>query len=157
MDISRASNFERFVFDLVGRDAQKVASLWAKLQQDGEFDLSELKPQFESRYGFVAGVSTHADRLKTIRSVYDDTGILIDPHTADAVKVAAQHTNAEIPMLVLETALPVKFQDTIREATGQVAPVPPHLQGLSSLPQRVQVMECDAGLVKEYIRRHAEL
>lgn len=157
MDISRASNFERFVFDLVGRDAQKVASLWAKLQQDGEFDLSELKPQFESRYGFVAGVSTHADRLKTIRSVYDDTGILIDPHTADAVKVAAQHTDAEIPMLVLETALPVKFQDTIREATGQVAPVPPHLQGLSSLPQRVQVMECDAGLVKEYIRRHAEL
>jgi len=157
MDISRASNFERFVFDLVGRDAERVADLWRQLQQEGEFDLSELKPQFEARYGVVAGVSTHQDRLKTIRSVFDDTGILIDPHTADAVKVAAEHANPEIPMLVLETALPVKFSDTIREATGQVAPVPAHLQGLSSLPQRVQVMECDADLVREYIRRHAEL
>src|SRR5690606_8208506 len=157
MDISRASNFERFVFDLVGRDAGKVAQLWKQLEQQGEFDLSELKPQFESRYGFIAGVSTHQDRLKTIRSVYDETGVLIDPHTADAVKVAAEHADADIPMLVLETALPVKFADTIREATGQIAPVPAHLQDLPGLPQRVQVMACDAGLVKDYIRQHAEI
>jgi len=157
MDISRASNFERFVFDLVGRDAGKVAQLWKQLEQQGEFDLSELKPQFESRYGFIAGISTHQDRLKTIRSVYDDTGVLIDPHTADAVKVAAEHADPDTPMLVLETALPVKFADTIREATGQIAPVPEHLQDLPSLPQRVQVMACDAGLVKDYIRQHAEI
>ncbi|TFL09318.1 threonine synthase [Pusillimonas caeni] len=157
MDISRASNFERFVFDLVGRDAGKVAQLWKQLEQQGEFDLSELKPQFESRYGFIAGISTHQDRLKTIRSVYDDTGVLIDPHTADAVKVAAEHADPDTPMLVLETALPVKFADTIREATGQIAPVPEHLQDLPGLPQRVQVMACDAGLVKDYIRQHAEL
>ncbi|MDX3894339.1 threonine synthase [Pusillimonas sp.] len=157
MDISRASNFERFVFDLVGRDAGKVAQLWKQLGQQGEFDLSELKPQFESRYGFIAGISTHQDRLKTIRSVYDDTGVLIDPHTADAVKVAAEHADPDTPMLVLETALPVKFADTIREATGQIAPVPEHLQDLPGLPQRVQVMACDASLVKDYIRQHAEL
>ena len=157
MDISRASNFERFVFDLVGRDAGKVAQLWKQLEQQGEFDLSELKPQLESRYGFIAGVSTHQDRLKTIRSVYDETGVLIDPHTADAVKVAAEHADPDTPMLVLETALPVKFADTIREATGQIAPVPEHLQDLPGLPQRVQVMACDAALVKDYIRQHAEL
>ncbi|WP_397475664.1 threonine synthase [Pusillimonas sp.] len=157
MDISRASNFERFVFDLVGRDAGRVAQLWQQLERDGRFDLSELKPQFESRYGFVAGVSTHQDRLKTIRSVYDDTGILIDPHTADAVKVAAEHPDPDIPMLVLETALPVKFTETIREATGQVAPVPEHLQDLSSLPQRVQIMDCKAAHVKDYIRQNAKI
>src|SRR5690606_8095722 len=100
MDISRASNFERFVFDLVGRDPQRVVQLWKQLEQQGEFDLSELKPQFESRYGFVAGVSTHQDRLRTIRSVYDDSGVLIDPHTADAVKVAARHADGDTPMLV---------------------------------------------------------
>ncbi|WP_394853732.1 PALP domain-containing protein [Bordetella pertussis] len=65
MDISRASNFERFVFDLVGRDPGRVASLWADLARDGSFDLSALKPQFETRYGFVAGASSHADRLQT--------------------------------------------------------------------------------------------
>lgn len=155
MDISRASNFERFVFDLVGRDANRVAQLWQQLAQQGEFDLSDLKPQFESRYGFVAGVSSHADRLKTIRSVFEETGVLIDPHTADAVKVAAEHADPSVPMLVLETALPVKFSETIREATGQIAPVPEHLQGLANLPQRVQVMDCDLALVREYIQKHA--
>lgn len=157
MDISRASNFERFVFDLVGRDAGRVAELWQQLERDGQFDLSDLKPQFESRYGFVAGVSTHQDRLKTIRSVYDDCGILIDPHTADAVKVAAEYPDPSIPMLVLETALPVKFTETIRAATGQDAPVPKHLQDLSSLPQRVHVMDCKASLVRDYIRQNAKI
>lgn len=155
MDISRASNFERFVFDLVGGDAGRVTALWKQLEQKGEFDLSDLKPLLESKYGFVAGVSTHQDRLKTIRSVYDDTGILIDPHTADAVKVAGEHADPSVPMLVLETALPAKFADTIREATGQVAPVPEHLQDLSSLPQRVHEMDCDVALVKAYIEQNA--
>ncbi|HUH87573.1 MAG TPA: threonine synthase [Pusillimonas sp.] len=155
MDISRASNFERFVFDLVGRDAARVAQLWTQLAEQGEFDLSDLKPQFESRYGFVAGVSTHADRLLTIKTVHEQTGVLIDPHTADAVKVAAEHVDPSIPMLVLETALPAKFSETIREATGQDAPVPAHLGNLAQLPQRVQVMDCEVALVREYIQRNA--
>ncbi len=155
MDISRASNFERFIFDLVGQDAGKVRDLWKELEQKGEFDLSALQPSFEARYGFVSGVSTHADRLETIRSLNEETGVLIDPHTADAVKVAAAYVEADIPMLVLETALPVKFAETITEAIGHSAPVPEHLQALSSLPQRVELMDCDAELVREYIKQHA--
>lgn len=155
MDISRASNFERFVFDLVGQDANKVRDLWKELEQKGEFDLSAMQPSFEARYGFVSGVSTHADRLETIRSVYEETGVLIDPHTADAVKVAVSYVEPDIPMLVLETALPVKFGETITEAIGHPAPVPEHLQALSSLPQRVEVMECNAERVREYIKQHA--
>lgn len=157
MDISRASNFERFVFDLVGQDAARVAQLWQQLSQSGEFDLSDLKSQFEARYGFVAGVSTHADRLATIRSVYEATGVIIDPHTADGVKVARPFVEPGIPMLVLETALPAKFNDTIVEAIGQPAQPPAHLGHLGSLPQKVEVMDCDTALVRRYIEQHAKV
>jgi len=157
MDISRASNFERFVFDLTGRDAEQVKTLWAQLARVGMFDLSGHQPSFESRYGFVAGTSTHADRLHTIRSVFERSGVLIDPHTADAVKVAAAYTEPDVPMLVLETALPAKFATTIFEATGQQPSVPDALQGLPDLPQRVQILGKDAAQVGDYVRQHALL
>lgn len=155
MDISRASNFERFVYDLVDHDPDRLKALWRQLADQGEFDLSSLQPLFESRYGFVAGVSTHADRLQTIESVYRETGILIDPHTADGVKVAAPFVEPGIPMLVLETAMPAKFSVTIEQAIGQPAPMPEHLRSLAGLPQRVKVMDCDAALVRQYIKEHA--
>lgn len=154
MDISRASNFERFIFDLVGQDAGRVRALWDELTRTGEFDLSELKPLFKSQYGFVSGVSSHADRLETIRSLYRETGVLIDPHTADGVKVAQEYLEEGIPMLVLETALPAKFAETIHEAIGEMPPVPAALQDLGERPQRVERMACDAGLVAEYIARN---
>lgn len=155
MDISKASNFERFVFDLLGRDTDRLRALWQDLETNGHFDLSGLKPQFEERYGFVAGTSSHADRLATIRKVKEQSGVLIDPHTADGVKVAAEYLEAGVPMLVLETALPAKFAETILEATGEAPPVPAHLGNLSSLPQKVVNMACDVAEVRDYIRRHA--
>ena len=157
MDISRASNFERFVFDLLDRDAGRLKALWGELEQQGRFDLSALKPRFDERYGFVSGTSSHADRLATIQRVYEETGVLIDPHTADGVKVAAGFVEEGIPMLVLETALPAKFAETIREAVGIEPPVPAHLAGLDALPQRVVEMACEADLVRDYIREHAPL
>ncbi len=155
MDISRASNFERFVFDLVGRDPVRVRALMEELRATGRFDLSALRPSFTERYGFVAGASTHADRLRTIRDIRRETGVLIDPHTADGVKVALEHLEDGVPMLVLETALPAKFAETIVEATGEAPEVPAALRDLDRLPQRVEVMDCDAGLVADYVRRHA--
>ena len=157
MDISRASNFERFVFDLVGRDPGRVKALWAELGSRGSFDLSALKPEFESRFGFVAGASTHADRLATIRSTYDETGVLVDPHTADGVKVARQYVEEGVPMVVLETALPAKFSDTIEEALGRPATPPAALADLELRPQRVEVMDCDADAVRRYIEAHAKV
>jgi len=145
------------VFDLTGRDAEQVKTLWAQLARAGLFDLSSHQPGFESRYGFVAGASTHADRLHTIRSVFERSGVLIDPHTADAVKVATNYTEPDVPMLILETALPAKFAPTIFEATGQHPPVPDALQGLPDLPQRVQILDNDAAQVGDYVRQHALL
>ncbi len=155
MDISRASNFERFVFDLVDRDATRVAELWRALSRDGYFDLSSMKPQLEKKYGFVAGCSSHQDRLTTIRTVHARTGVLIDPHTADGVKVAAGFVEPGIPMLVLETALPAKFSEIIEEALGMPAPLPPGLENIESLPQRFTVVPCDVASVRAYLTDHA--
>lgn len=157
MDISKASNFERFIFDLLGRDTKRLDALWRSLETEGHFDLSDLKPQFSARYGFVAGVSSHADRLATIRKVKEECGVLIDPHTADGVKVAAEYLEPGVPMLVLETALPAKFAETIQEALGEEPPVPAHLGDLASLPQKVVNMACDVEQVRDYIRQHAPI
>ena len=156
MDISRASNFERFVYDLVGRDPQRVSALWKQLATDGFFDLSAYLPEFESRYGFQAGSSSHHDRLDTIRSVMDRTGVLIDPHTADGVKVATPLVEPGIPMLVLETALPAKFTEVIEEALGHPAPMPSGLEDLESRPQKVVELACDVAAVRAYIIEHAQ-
>jgi len=155
MDISKASNFERFVFDLVGRDAAVVRELWAKVDAGGAFDLRGTPhwaklPEFH----FVSGRSTHADRLATIRSVWEKYGQMIDTHTADGVKVALEHREAGLPMVVLETAQAVKFAETIREALGQEPTRPAALDGIEKLPQRVEVMDADATAIKDFVARH---
>ncbi len=157
MDISKASNFERFVFDLLGRDAEATRQLFGEaVVREGRFDLSA-DPRFAeaaSRYGFVSGRSTHADRIATIRDTFQRFGITIDTHTADGVKVAREHTDPGVPMLVLETALPIKFAETIQEALGHAPDRPAKFDGIESLPKRVQVMPADVDLVKAYITRH---
>lgn len=155
MDISKASNFERFVFDLVGRNPAEIRALWEQVASGAGFDLGGLLDEARGQYGFVSGKSTHADRLATIRRVYEEDGELIDPHTADGVKVARELRENGETVVCLETALPAKFADTIREALGgSVAiPRPAKLEGLENLPQRVQTVPADADAVKNIIRR----
>ena len=156
MDISKASNFERFVFDLVGRDAARTAELFGTaVARDGGFQLGADEFARVADFGFVSGKSTHADRLATIRDVWQRCGTMIDPHTADGVTVARQWRRDGVPMLVLETALPAKFAETIREALGVEPPRPPAMQAIESLPKRVQPMPADAERVKSYIAEHA--
>jgi len=157
MDISKASNFERFVFDLLGRDAAKTQALFGQaLNSQGRFDLSADARFSEAatRYGFVSGKSTHADRLATIRQVFERYGVMIDTHTADGVKVAREHLQPGVPMLVLETALPIKFAATIVEALGREPERPAKFEGIEALPKRVQVMPADAEQIKRYIAEH---
>jgi threonine synthase len=162
MDISKASNFERFVFDLMGRDAAKTAALMQDVAKRGGFDLSG-SPEFDKaakQYGFVSGASNHAHRMATIRDVAGRYGVVIDTHTADGVKVAREHlrtvnVNGEtvgVPMLVLETALPAKFAETIEQALNAPAPRPAGFEGLEDLPKRFDVMEASAATMKAYIQ-----
>jgi threonine synthase len=154
MDISKASNFERFVFDLLGRDAALTKDLFAaQISKNGQFDLSG-NPHFAeaaTRYGFASGKSTHANRLATIQDVYKRFGQMIDTHTADGVKVAREHVKAGVPMVVLETALPIKFAATIVEALGQEPTRPAKFEGIEALPKRVHVMKADVAPIKAYI------
>lgn len=159
MDISKASNFERFVFDLLGRDGAKTKALFHDaLLRDGQFDLSG-EPAFSQareRYGFVSGKSTHADRLATIRDVFEEHRVMIDTHTADGVKVAREHLQPGVPMIVLETALPIKFAVTIREALGREPDRPPRFDGIENLPRRVRVLPADAAQVQQLIVQECE-
>lgn len=159
MDISKASNFERFVFDLLGRDGARTKALFHDaLAKDGQFDLSG-DPAFQQarqRFGFVSGKSTHGDRLATIRDVFQKHGVMIDTHTADGVKVAREHVQPSVPMIVLETALPIKFAATIREALGRDPDRPARFDGIEDLPRRVQVLPADADRVKALITQECE-
>jgi threonine synthase len=157
MDISKASNFERFVFDLLGRDGARVKSLFGEqLAREGRFDLSgdvSFK-QARERYGFMSGKSTHADRIATIRDTHARFGVTIDTHTADGLKVAREHLTPGVPMIVLETALPIKFAESIVEALGHEPERPEKFEGIEQLPKRVTVMAADADAVKGFIARH---
>jgi threonine synthase len=163
MDISKASNFERFIYDLLDRDAARVRALFAKVETQGGFDLSG-KPgsdgdEFKkvAQFGFASGKSIHQDRIATIRDVHAKYGMTIDTHTADGVKVAREHLTPGVPMIVLETALPAKFNETIQEALGQEAERPAGFENIEALPQRFTVMAADVVQMKKFIAERTGL
>ena len=156
MDISKASNFERFVFDLLGRDAARTKQLFeTDVEDHGSFTLAPAEFARVADYGFVSGSSTHADRIATIRDTWQRFATMVDTHTADGLKVAREHTTPGVPMLVLETALPAKFAASIVEAIGREPQRPAALAGIEQLPKRYTVMRVDAQAVKEYIADNA--
>ncbi|MEW6120482.1 MAG: threonine synthase [Pseudomonadota bacterium] len=152
MDISKASNFERFIFDLSGRDAAKIRQLWGAVESGGSFDLkADGLFDLVARFGMVSGSSSHANRMETIRTVYEVYGTMIDPHTADGLKVGLEHREHGVPLVCMETAQPAKFEDAIREAL-HIEPVrPAELADLEKQPQHKHVMDVDVEAVKRYI------
>jgi threonine synthase len=158
MDISKASNFERFVFDLVGRDAAKVRELWAQVDKGGMFDIRNMNPPYWDalrQFHFASGKSVHEDRLKTIRELWEEYGLMVDTHTADGIKVGLEQRRPHLPLICLETALPAKFEETILEALGIPPERPAALEGIENLPQRVEVMDADVAELKAYIAENA--
>jgi threonine synthase len=147
MDISKASNFERFIADLLERDAPRVKALF----DAPGFTLSPAQHARVAEFGFVSGRSTHADRLTTIRDTWQRFGVMIDPHTADGLKVARECAVPGVTTLVLETALPVKFAATIEEAIGRTPDRPAALADLEQRPRRCAQLPADVGAVKRWI------
>ena len=158
MDISKASNFERFVFDWLGRDGARVAKLFADVEKVGGFDLSHDQDRNKiAQFGFVSGKSTHANRLATIKDIASQYQVVIDTHTADGVKVGREYLKPGVKMLVLETALPIKFSETIQEALGVVPSRPASFDGIEALAQRVVEMPADVHAVKKFVVEHTHL
>jgi threonine synthase len=156
MDISKASNFERFIADLTGRNSARVAELWGAVDKGDSFDLKHdgLFDQVPA-FGLVSGKSTHADRLNTIRMAWEKYATVIDTHTADGLKVGLEHREPGVTLVCLETALPAKFEETIVEALGRKPERPAGLENLEDLPRRVEVMDADAEAIKAFIAGHA--
>jgi threonine synthase len=163
MDISKASNFERFIHDLLDGDAQRVAALFHNVETRGGFDLSGQAgsdgDEFKKivQFGFQSGKSVHIDRLKTIRQAEQKYGITIDTHTADGIKVALEHIEQGVPMIVLETALAAKFNETIQEALGRDALRPAGFENIEALPQQFTLMTSDVTEMKAFIAQHTAL
>ena len=156
MDISKASNFERFVFDALGRDTARNRALFARVESEKSFALQPDEFARVAGFGFVSGSSSAADRLTTIRDVHRRFGDVIDPHTADALKVAREHADRTRPMIVLETALPAKFNATVREAIGADAPRPARFDGIEALPRRFTTMPPDLQRLKAFLAEAAD-
>lgn len=157
MDISKASNFERYIYYLVGNNGEKVKALWKQLDAEGSFDLS--KTEYFGRIpstGIVSGSSSHQDRLETIWRVYRDYRQIVDTHTADGLKVGLDYREKGVPLICLETASPIKFDETIWEALGRKPDRPAGLEDLESLPQRFQVLDADVDAVKRFISNRAQ-
>ncbi len=150
MDIAKASNFERFIFDLQGSNGAATQALWAELAETGQFDLSA-HPAFGGLSEWISsGTSSHRDRIDTIRRVAVTDGVIVDPHTADGIFVGRR---LRLPgtLVCLETAQPAKFGATIVEALGQQPPRPPHLAGLEDAPQHVTVIDAELGAVRSAV------
>ncbi|MEI7444381.1 MAG: threonine synthase, partial [Burkholderiales bacterium] len=156
MDISKASNFERFVWDLVGQDGARTAALWNEVDTRGRFELGGT-PEFAriAGFGFVSGASNHATRVATIRETERRYGVVVDTHTADGLAVASRWTEPGVPMVCLETALPAKFAGTIREAIGREPSRPAAYDGIESHVQRYARMPADVAMLKRYIAERA--
>ncbi|HXH03890.1 MAG TPA: threonine synthase [Candidatus Competibacteraceae bacterium] len=156
MDISKASNFERYIYDLLDGDSAQVRELWRRVEEEGEFRLTLGQYERVRASGFVSGVSRHADRMETIRRVYrEHGGLIIDTHTADGLKVGLEHRRPGVPLLCLETALPAKFEESIVEALGLKPPRPAGFEDIESRPQRYEIMDVDLEALKRYIAKHA--
>lgn len=148
MDIQVASNFERYLYFLAGRDPAKVAAWMAAFKRDGT-----LTPGIPPEACIVAGRGDSEATISTIREFWDRYRYLLDPHTAVGVSVAlGRLAESSAPMVCLATAHPAKFSAAIKEATGEDLARHPRIDALMSLPTRMEVIAADRAKVAEFVK-----
>jgi threonine synthase len=145
MDIQAASNFERFLYYSLGRDGDRVRSVMAQIRDKGAYRF----PDFD-RDTFTSSRCTDAEIHGIIRQVHGAYGYIVDPHTACAFK----DMDVSRPSVVLATANPAKFPDTIRAAIG-IEPTHPSLEALKLLPIVRHKIVADAGAIRAFIETRA--
>lgn len=154
MDIQVSSNFERLLFDLLGRDGPAVAEAMQAFRSDGRLpDSARLAA--DARGLFAAHRLDDQETIDVIRSVHQETGMLIDPHTAVAVGAARKTPRDGTKRIVLATAHPAKFPDAVEKASGLRPPLPDHLSDLLERPEHAQTLDNDLDVVRDYVRKHA--
>ena len=147
MDIQLASNFERYLYYLLGQDAGSVRGLMEKLAREGGFSITS--QQHEQVKEIFTAVAVGEDQtLAQIRSTYEESGYILDPHTAVGVKAAEAYQDA----ICLATAHPAKFRDAVKQAIGVEAPPPPSLRGLMEKETRCAELEASSDAVQAFMQ-----
>jgi threonine synthase len=150
MDIQVASNFERALFEACDRDAGWVAAAMKDFTRERRLAIpQEVLASLRARYSAFA--EDDADTIAAIKAIHDQTGRIIDPHTAVGVAAAGELAGASGPVVILSTAHPAKFPDAVARAIGSAPPVPPRLQGLDKLPERVETLAQSLPLIRDFI------
>ena len=153
MDIQVASNFERLYFECVGRDGGETGRAFRTFASSGALDIPPAA--HEAMRGFFRGVAIdEAETARTMLAALNETGELVDPHTAVALAAAGRvgPADAATPLVILSTAHPAKFPDTVAAAAGATPALPRALQGMAERPERIDRLPADADAVKAYVR-----
>ncbi|RUM88697.1 MAG: hypothetical protein DSZ24_03055 [Thermodesulfatator sp.] len=154
MDIQVASNFERYLYYLFDEDPERVRETMARFKEEERLCFSEEELRRIQR-DFLSISITQEETLATIRAFYEETGYILDPHTAVGVRAALQFLEEGLPMICLATAHPAKFPEAVSQALGFEPPVPEPLQGLSEKPRRVVILPADSAVVRRFIEENA--
>jgi len=150
MDIQVASNFERALFEACDRDAGWVAAAMNDFARERRLAIpQEVLASLRARYSAFA--EDDAATIAAIKAIQAQTGRIIDPHTAVGVAAADELAGVPGPVVILSTAHPAKFPDAVARATGAPPPVPPRLQGLETLPERVETLPKSLPLIRDFI------
>jgi threonine synthase len=154
MDIQVASNFERYLYYLLGQDPARVVQAMTQFRESGRLLFDE-EERSRVAQDFLALSVTRKQTLATIREFHSATGYLLDPHTAVGVKAARELSGGEFPVVCLATAHPAKFGDAVKQACGDDPEVPPGLRGIEDRPRRCEVIDADTATVKAFLEQHA--
>ena len=155
MDIQVSSNFERLLFDAYGRDGAVVTRLMQSLGQSGAFEIEPVRLD-AIRAQFGAARVDERETAATIKRMREETGELVDPHSAVGLAAAARlRGDASVPMVTLATAHPAKFPDAVKAATGIHPELPPSMSGLFEREERLEPLPNDLGVLQAFIRERA--
>ena len=152
MDIQISSNFERYLFDLLGRDGDAVRDVMERFAETGAFTLSEVQME-KARVQFRAFRADDAETSAVIKDVYERTGYMLDPHSAVGMKGAmVLAAESDAPAVGLACAHAAKFPDAVTKATGIYPELPDHLSDLFEREERVTVQPNDLAVVQQFIK-----
>jgi threonine synthase len=154
MDIQIASNFERYLYYLLGCDGEKVVRAMDIFKQTGKLEFTD-KQKGQLKLDFSAAAIDDSETLTTISSFYEKTNYILDPHTAIGIAVGKKLRGPEFPLVCLATAHPAKFGDVVKTATGLDPELPEQLIKLAAKKRRVVTIPADKNRVKEYLAANA--
>jgi threonine synthase len=156
MDIQISSNFERYLFELTGKNTKTLTDLMQQFKTKGAFSVSEDMRE-QAQKDFTAYRCNTEETLQTIKKIYAGTGYILDPHTAVGVHAAMQEKgNCNSPIIALACAHPAKFPDAVKKAIGKTADVPERLERVMSMPEFMTPMPPDIAMLKTFIRQHVK-